>query len=89
MLKILNKVYGKNNLGFSQPSSVSEPVAIERGDKKKIQDDDERLLKEAKATLFSSHVVDLVEAVAVSSTSIKLVWEVRIKSFELFDFSVK
>lgn len=35
-------------------------------------------MKEAKATLLAGHIVELTEAVAVSSTSIKLVWEVRI-----------
>lgn len=65
--------------GFSPPSGVSDPVIIEAvGEHKHVQDEDERLLKEAKATLFAGHIVELIEAVAVSSTSIKLVWEVRL-----------
>lgn len=64
-------------IGFSPPSAVSEPIAIGQGNTRGIENKEERLLKEAKATLSSSHVVDLIEAVPVSSTSIKLVWEVK------------
>lgn len=61
-------------LGFSPPSSVSEPVSIEA--LTSVEGEEERSLREAKATLQAGHIVELVEVVAVSSTSIKLVWEV-------------
>lgn len=71
-------VRAENSHGFSPPSGLSEPVAIEAvSDQKHIQDEDERIMKEAKSTLLAGHIVELIEAVAVSSTSIKLVWEVK------------
>jgi len=64
-------------IGFSPPSSVSEPVSIES--LTTVEGEDERQLREAKATLQAGHIVELVEVVTVSSTSIKLVWEVSPK----------
>lgn len=64
--------------GFSPPSPVSDPVAIVAfSEAKQPETEDERILKEARSTLLSGHIVELIEAVAVSSTSVKLVWEVR------------
>ncbi|KAK6638440.1 hypothetical protein RUM44_008869 [Polyplax serrata] len=74
-------VRAENSHGFSPPSAVSEPIAIGQGNTRGIENKEERLLKEAKATLSSSHVVDLIEAVPVSSTSIKLVWEILNSEF--------
>lgn len=46
-----------------------------------VEAEDERLYREAKATLQAGHIVELVEVTAVSSTSIKLVWEILNSDF--------
>jgi hypothetical protein len=39
--------------------------------------EEEMQLNEARASLFAGHVVELIDAQPLTSTSVKLVWEVR------------
>ena len=73
-------VRAENSHGLSPPSPLSEPVAMAAtgitwpgGDS-----EEEMQLNEARASLLTGHVVELVDAQSLTSTSVKLVWEVSI-----------
>ncbi|KAJ9575392.1 hypothetical protein L9F63_025657, partial [Diploptera punctata] len=71
-------VRAENSHGLSPPSLLSEPVTMAAtgltwpgGDS-----DEEMQLNEARASLVTGHVVELIDAQALTSTSVKLVWEI-------------
>ncbi|PSN52194.1 hypothetical protein C0J52_06109 [Blattella germanica] len=74
-------VRAENSHGLSPPSPLSEPVTMAAtgliwpgGDS-----EEEMQLNEARANLLAGHVVELVDAQSVTSTSVKLVWEVVVR----------
>ncbi|KDR13839.1 Roundabout-like protein 2 [Zootermopsis nevadensis] len=74
-------VRAENSHGLSPPSPLSEPVVMTasgltwpNGDS-----EEEMQLNEARASLLAGHVVELIDAQPLTSTSVKLVWEVRVQ----------
>lgn len=88
-----NKAYiflirAENSHGLSMPSAVSEPVSLST-----LTDDDdnngyekslseEKYTKEARASLLSGPVVELLAIQSQNSSSIKLIWEVRSRKYK-------
>lgn len=75
-------VRAENYFGVSNPSPMSDPVIAG----KQIMFDEDIVLTEAQAVLSSGDVVELLEANATDSTSVRLAWEV---SRRLIFFVVK
>lgn len=65
-------VRAENKFGISAPSSMSDPVTTG----KPILYDEDLILTEAQAILSSGDVVELLEANATDSSSVRLVWEI-------------
>lgn len=65
-------VRAENRYGISPPSSMSEPVITG----KPIIYDEDLILTEAQAILSTGDVVELLEANATDSSSVRLVWEI-------------
>ncbi|KAL7043559.1 hypothetical protein ACKWTF_001570 [Chironomus riparius] len=64
-------VRAENSHGVSGPSQLSEPITIGVDEMNTDLD-----LSEARASLLSGDVVELINATSVDSTSIKLLWEI-------------
>lgn len=82
LLKDLTYVYivrAENSFGLGMPSPMSEPISVGRD--YNIVDDIS--LSEAQAILSTGKVVNLLEANATDSTSVRLVWEVSHKNENL------
>lgn len=65
-------VRAENMFGISAPSPMSEPIITG----KPIIYDEDLILTEAQAILSTGDVVELLEANATDSTSVRLVWEI-------------
>uniref|UniRef100_A0AAG5DD15 Roundabout n=1 Tax=Anopheles atroparvus TaxID=41427 RepID=A0AAG5DD15_ANOAO len=65
-------VRAQNNQGLGIPSLMSDPVKIGR----ELNHGEDINLSEAQAALSSGRVVNLLEANATDSTSVRLVWEI-------------
>ncbi|XP_055545499.1 protein sax-3-like [Wyeomyia smithii] len=65
-------VRAENDQGLGIPSLMSDPVIIGRD----INHDDDISLSEAQATLSTGNVVNLLEANASDSTSVRLAWDI-------------
>lgn len=65
-------VRAENMFGISAPSSMSDPVTTG----KPIIYDEDLILTEAQAILSTGDVVELLEANATDSASVRLVWEI-------------
>uniref|UniRef100_A0A182YHF3 Uncharacterized protein n=1 Tax=Anopheles stephensi TaxID=30069 RepID=A0A182YHF3_ANOST len=65
-------VRAENSHGLSLPSPLSEPILLGMSDSFGAGID----MSEARASLLSGDVVELVNATAIDSTSMKLVWEI-------------
>uniref|UniRef100_A0A182K663 Roundabout n=1 Tax=Anopheles christyi TaxID=43041 RepID=A0A182K663_9DIPT len=65
-------VRAENSHGISFPSPLSEPILLGMSDNFGMEID----ISEARASLLSGDVVELVNATAIDSTSMKLVWEI-------------
>lgn len=65
-------VRAENMFGISPPSSMSDPVITG----KPIIYDEDLILTEAQAILSTGDVVELLEANATDSSSVRLVWEI-------------
>ncbi|XP_061510515.1 roundabout homolog 2 isoform X1 [Anopheles gambiae] len=65
-------VRAENSHGLSLPSPLSEPILLGSSDNFGTGID----MSEARASLLSGDVVELVNATAIDSTSMKLVWEI-------------
>ncbi|XP_053666292.1 roundabout homolog 1 [Anopheles marshallii] len=65
-------VRAENSHGISLPSPISEPILLGMSDSFGAGID----MSEARASLLSGDVVELVNATAIDSTSIKLIWEI-------------
>lgn len=70
-------VRAENSFGLGPPSPTSEHITIGKDFNNAV---DDISLSEAQATLSTGKVVDLLEANATDSTSVRLVWEVSNKS---------
>ena len=72
-------VRAQNSHGLSPPSPLSEPVTMTASGLTWTGGDseEEMQLNEARASLLAGHVVELVDAQPQTSTSVKLVWEVK------------
>ncbi|XP_018917016.2 roundabout homolog 2 [Bemisia tabaci] len=68
-------VRAENSHGLSPPSPFSDTVILSSGLETKELDPVAIQLKEAKKALFRGHVVDLINAQPISSTSVKLNWQ--------------
>ncbi|XP_065081068.1 roundabout homolog 2-like [Ochlerotatus camptorhynchus] len=64
-------VRAENAHGISLPSSMSEPILVGMNEVNSGLD-----MSEARASLLSGDVVELVNATSVDSTTMKLVWEI-------------
>ncbi|XP_058450921.1 roundabout homolog 2-like [Malaya genurostris] len=64
-------VRAENSHGLSLPSAISEPIMIGMNELNSGLD-----MSEARASLLSGDVVELINATSVDSTTIKLVWEI-------------
>ncbi|XP_055637458.1 roundabout homolog 2-like [Toxorhynchites rutilus septentrionalis] len=64
-------VRAENSHGISLPSPMSEPILVGMNEQNSGLD-----LSEARASLLSGDVVELVNATSQDSTTIKLVWEI-------------
>jgi hypothetical protein len=76
-------VRAENSHGVSPPSPPSEPAHVAPDDTTDL------LLKEARNSLLAGHIVELTHIQPLSSTSIKIVWEVSIvlcHKYEQFAF---
>lgn len=71
-------VRAENSHGLSPPSPLSEPVTMTASGLTWTggESEEEMQLNEARSSLLSGHVVELVDAQPLTSTSVKLVWEV-------------
>ena len=69
-------VRAENSHGLSPPSPISTPVILSSNLKHNTELDNN--LKEARLSLSAGHIVELTSIQPVSSTSIKLGWEVSI-----------
>ncbi|XP_052863917.1 roundabout homolog 2-like [Anopheles cruzii] len=65
-------VRAENSHGISMPSPLSEPVLLGMTDNANIGID----LSEARASLLSGDVVELVNASSIDCTTVKLAWEI-------------
>ncbi|XP_058122733.1 roundabout homolog 2-like [Anopheles ziemanni] len=65
-------VRAENSHGISQPSPQSEPILLGMSDSGSQGID----LSEARASLLSGDVVELINATSVDSTTMKLTWEI-------------
>lgn len=65
-------IRAENSHGLSAPSSMSDPITTG----KSLIFEDDITLTEAQAILSSGDVVELLEANATDSTSVRLVWEI-------------
>ncbi|XP_053673919.1 roundabout homolog 2-like, partial [Anopheles nili] len=65
-------VRAENSHGISLPSSLSEPILLGMSDISGAGID----MSEARASLLSGDVVELVNATAIDSSTIKLMWEI-------------
>uniref|UniRef100_A0A182N8T3 Roundabout n=1 Tax=Anopheles dirus TaxID=7168 RepID=A0A182N8T3_9DIPT len=65
-------VRAENSHGISMPSALSEPILLGTSENLGSGID----MSEARASLLSGDVVELVNATAIDSTSMKLVWEI-------------
>ncbi|KAG5676557.1 hypothetical protein PVAND_006381 [Polypedilum vanderplanki] len=65
-------VRAENSHGMSGPSQLSEPITVGMMDETNTDLD----LSEARASLLSGDVVELINATSVDSTSMKLLWEI-------------
>ncbi|XP_068082136.1 roundabout homolog 2-like [Anabrus simplex] len=76
-------VRAENSHGLSPPSPLSESVSLPaRGlSWPGSVGEEEHLLNEARGSLMAGHVVELTDAQPVSSTSVKLVWEILSSEF--------
>lgn len=81
-------IRAENLHGFSPPSEVSEAIYVgdEVDEFSSKRHGELSLMVEARASLQREEVVRLTEAIAVDSTSIKLVWKVII--FFIFNLSI-
>lgn len=72
-------VRAENSHGLSPPSLLSEPVTMTASGLTWPggESEEEMQLNEARASLLAGHVVELVDAQPLTSTSVKLVWEVN------------
>lgn len=72
-------VRAENSHGLSPPSPLSEPVTMTASGLTWTggESEEEMQLNEARASLLAGHVVELVDAQPLTSTSVKLVWEVK------------
>lgn len=70
-------VRAENSHGLSPPSPLSTPILL--SSYSQSDPDMDHQLKEARASLSAGHVVELTTIQPVSSTSIKLGWEVSIE----------
>lgn len=64
-------VRAENSFGISAPSPMSEPITTG----KPIIFDEDIILTEAQAILSTGEIVELLEANATDSTSVRMVWE--------------
>ncbi|XP_055601197.1 roundabout homolog 1-like [Uranotaenia lowii] len=64
-------IRAENSHGISLPSPLSEPIMIGMNELNSGLD-----MSEARASLLSGDVVELINATSVDSTSMKLVWEI-------------
>jgi hypothetical protein len=72
-------VRAENSHGLSPPSPLSEPVTMTASGHNWAggNSEEERQLNEARASLLAGQVVELVDAHPPTSTSVKLLWEVK------------
>lgn len=77
-------VRAENAHGFSPASPLSSPVTLP------LQDQDlPEELREAMSTLSAGHILELTTIFPISSTSIKLGWEVQLLTFNNFLIVIK
>ncbi|XP_039293123.1 roundabout homolog 2 isoform X2 [Nilaparvata lugens] len=69
-------VRAENSHGLSAPSPLSDAVGLADASAGEGTDGEERDIREARATLAGGHVVELTHIQPVSSSSIKLSWEI-------------
>lgn len=67
-------VRAENSHGLSPPSHLSSRITLPTEYHQNIQFSHDMSI--AKSTLFGGHIVDLIDIKTVSSTSIKIFWEV-------------
>jgi len=67
-------VRAENSHGLSAPSHLSNRITLPTEYRQSISFSHDMSI--AKSTLFGGHIVDLIDIKTVSSTSIKLFWEV-------------
>lgn len=65
-------IRAENSFGLSPPSPMSDPITIG----KSLIFEDDITLTEAQAILSSGDVIELLEANATDSTTVRLVWEI-------------
>lgn len=69
-------VRAENSHGLSAPSHLSNRISLPTEYRQSVSFSHDMSI--AKSTLFGGHIVDLIDIKTVSSTSIKLFWEVRV-----------
>ncbi|RZF42615.1 hypothetical protein LSTR_LSTR001410 [Laodelphax striatellus] len=67
-------VRAENSHGLSAPSALSDAIGVSAADAVAVEE--ERDIREARATLAAGHVVELTHIQPISSSSIKLSWEI-------------
>lgn len=77
-------VRAENSHGLSPPSHVSNRVALSADYRQNVPFSPDMSI--AKSTLFGGHIVDLIDIKTVSSTSIKVFWEVRKSLIQFYGF---
>lgn len=65
-----------NSHGLGPPSPLSEPIIVGSDNSQNWGNPEVTVLSEARASLVSGKIVQLSEALPVSSTSVKLTWEI-------------
>ncbi|CAH1116112.1 unnamed protein product [Phaedon cochleariae] len=74
-------VRAENGHGLGPPSQFSEPIVVGPDSTQNWGNPEVTVLSEARANLVSSNIGKLEEAIALSSTSIKLVWIISDSTF--------
>lgn len=72
-------VRAENSHGLSPPSHISNRITLSADYHQNVPFSPDMSI--AKSTLFGGHIVDLIDIKTVSSTSIKVFWEVRKSRF--------
>lgn len=68
-------VRAENSHGLGPPSQLSEPILVGIDSSQNWGNPEVTILSEARASLVSSNVVTLIDAIPISSTAIKLTWK--------------